>query len=132
MKKFASLLIAVGIVASPAWAGESDVTKVQMRAERAGTYSFAVTLRHADAGWDHYANRWEVLSMDGKVLATRTLLHPHVNEQPFTRSLGSVAVPVGATRVRIRSHDSVHEYGGAELVVDLKTGKTKPWTRGTS
>jgi hypothetical protein len=37
MKKFASLLIAVGIVASPARAGESDVTKVQMRAERAGT-----------------------------------------------------------------------------------------------
>ena len=78
MKKFASLLIAVGIVASPARAGESDVTKVQMRAERGGTYSFAVTLRHA--GWDHYANRWEVLSMDGKVLATRTLLHSHVNE----------------------------------------------------
>ena len=50
MKKFASLLIAVGIVASPAWAGESDVTKVQMRAERAGTYNFAVTLRHADVG----------------------------------------------------------------------------------
>ena len=132
MKKFASLLIAVGIVASPARAGESDVTKVQMRAERGGTYSFAVTLRHADAGWDHYANRWEVLSMDGKVLATRTLLHPHVNEQPFTRSLGNVAVPVGATRVRIRSHDSVHEYGGADLVVDLKTGKTKPWTGETS
>lgn len=132
MKKFASLLIAVGIVASPAWAGESDVTKVQMRAERAGTYNFAVTLRHADAGWDHYANRWEVLSMDGKVLATRTLLHPDVNEQPFTCSLGSVAVPVGATGVRIRSHDSVPEYGGADLVVDLKTGKTKPWTGETS
>ena len=77
MKKFASLLIAVGIVASPARAGESDVTKVQMRAERAGTYNFAVT---ADVCWDHYANRWEVLSMDGKVLATRTLLHSHVNE----------------------------------------------------
>jgi len=41
-------------------------------------------------------------------------------------------VPVGATRVRIRSHDSVPEYGGADLVVDLKTGKTKPWTGETS
>lgn len=119
-------------MASPARAGESDVTKVQRRAERAGTYNFAVTLRHADVGWDHYANRWEVLSMDGKVLAARTLLHLHVNEQPFTCSLGSVAVPVGATRVHIRSHDSVHKYGGADLVVDLKTGKTKPWTGETS
>jgi len=98
----------------PAMAVESDVT--------------AVTLRHADEGWEHYADRWEVLSLDGKVLATRTLFHPHVNEQPFTRSLSGVSVPAGTPAVRIRSHDKMHEYGGVELVIDLKTGATKPWT----
>lgn len=131
MRRFFKTILSglmLAMLASSGFAGESAVTKVDVRAEGSGTYNFSVTLRHADAGWDHYADRWEVLSMDGKVLATRTLFHPHVNEQPFTRSLGGVSVPAGAVSVRIRSHDSVHEYGGAELVVDLKTGKTKPWT----
>ena len=47
---------------------------------------FGVTLRHDDAGWDHFADRWEILSMNGDVLATRTLHHPHVNELPLTRT----------------------------------------------
>lgn len=135
MKLFPKIAIAglmAVMITSPGIAGESAVTAVEVRAEGTGVYSFSVTLRHADTGWDHYANRWEVLSMDGKVLATRTLFHPHVNEQPFTRSLGGVSVPVGTTTVRIRSHDSVHEYGGPELVVDLKTGETEPWTGGPS
>lgn len=105
----------------PAMAGESDVTAVSLRAESGGRYSFSVTLRHADEGWEHYADRWEVL-------ATRTLFHPNVNEQPFTRSLSGVLVPAGTPAVRIRSHDKMHEYGGVELVIDLKTGATKPWT----
>ena len=47
----------------------------------------------ADSGWDHYANRWEVLEPEGQVIATRTLLHPHVDEQPFTRSLSGIHIP---------------------------------------
>ena len=43
-----------------------------------------VTVQHADTGWDHYADAWEVLAPDGTVLGTRTLLHPHTDEQPFT------------------------------------------------
>jgi hypothetical protein len=41
-----------------------------------------VTVRHADEGWEHYADCWEVLTLDGEVLATRELAHPHDNEQP--------------------------------------------------
>ena len=130
-----SKLVLAGLVAfattTSALAGESEVTAVEVRAESAGTYSFSVTLRHADTGWDHYADRWEVLTMDGDILATRTLFHPHVNEQPFTRSLGGVKVPAGTTAVRVRSHDKVHEYGGPELVVDLTSGATMPWTGGS-
>ncbi len=112
----------------PSQAGESDVTAVSVRGEGRNTYAFSVTLRHADTGWDHYADRWEVLTLDGEILATRTLFHPHVDEQPFTRSLGGVKVPPGTKKVRIRSHDKVHEYGGPELVVDLSTGEHTPWS----
>lgn len=80
---------------------------------------FHVTLKHDDEGWDHYADRWEILSMDGEVLATRTLLHPHVDEQPFTRSLYQVKLPAGMRTVRVRGHDSRHGYGDSEQVVKL-------------
>jgi hypothetical protein len=81
---------------------------------------FGVTLRHVDAGSDHYADRWEILSMNGDVLATRTLLHPHVNEQPFTRYLYQVRLPADMREVRVRAHDSRHGYGSSELVVRLR------------
>ncbi|MEM6492118.1 MAG: hypothetical protein AAF684_09515 [Pseudomonadota bacterium] len=66
-----------------------------------------VTIRHADEGWDHYADQWTVETTGGEVLGTRTLLHPHVNEQPFTRSL-TVDIPAGLSAVAIRARDSVH------------------------
>ena len=56
----------------------------------------SVTLSHPDTGWDHYADGWEVLDAAGNSLGLRTLLHPHVTEQPFTRSLSGVTVPEGA------------------------------------
>ena len=78
-------------------------------------YRFDVTLSHADEGWDHYANQWQVLTADGVLLGTRTLAHPHVDEQPFTRSLSGVKVPknLGITQVLVRPRDSVHGEGAA-------------------
>lgn len=114
-------MIAAVLVALPpaAAGGEADV--VDARAARAGdgTWRFSVTVRHADEGWDHYADRWQVLAPGGEVLGTRVLHHPHVDEQPFTRSLGGVEIPAGLARVRVRARDSVHGHGGAEVVVAL-------------
>ncbi len=103
----------------PARAGEADVLAVAVARERAGVYRFDVTVRHADEGWEHYADAWDVVAPDGAVLATRVLYHPHVGEQPFTRSLSGVAVPGDLGRVSLRAHDKVHGYGGAEFTVDL-------------
>ncbi len=114
-----SLSIVLTAVPSGGIAGESDVIDVKAVKAKPGIYSFRVTVRHGDTGWKHYANRWEVLDANGNILATRVLHHPHVNEQPFTRSLAGVQVPSGITRVTLRSHDLVHGYGGAEVVVDL-------------
>jgi len=47
------------------------------------------------------------LDADGNSLGIRALAHPHVNEQPFTRSLGGVVIPQGLTEVYIRARCSV-------------------------
>jgi hypothetical protein len=85
----------------------------------ANQYAFSVTLQHADTGWDHYANQWQVLSPDQTVLGTRTLYHPHVDEQPFTRSLSGVAISSGMKSVIIRARDSVHGVSSQEFTVNL-------------
>lgn len=104
---------------SAAMAGEADVVNAEARKGADGSYRFDVTVRHADTGWDHYADRWEVLAPDGTVLGTRTLLHPHVEEQPFTRSLSGVKIPEGVAEVTIRAHDSVDGFGGKTLTLRL-------------
>ena len=113
------LAAALGALSGPARAGEVDVETVVVRQTAAGVYSFDVTLRHADSGWEHYADAWEIRDADGTVLARRVLVHPHVNEQPFTRSLGGVRPPAPLRRVTVVAHDSVHGYGGVEMTVDL-------------
>ena len=45
--------------------------------------------------------------------------HPHVKEQPFTRSLSGIPVPANVDRVVIEAHDSMHGYGGKKQVVEL-------------
>ena len=111
-----SLLV---ILALPAGAGEADVIAVDVACSDSRVCRFDVTVRHADEGWEHYANRWEVLSPAGELLATRVLAHPHVNEQPFTRSLTNVSIPGELAEVVVRAHDLVHGYGGKEQVVPV-------------
>ncbi|MFT5181409.1 MAG: hypothetical protein ACI8S3_001293 [Alphaproteobacteria bacterium] len=113
------------IIAGIANAGEADVVGVSLK-QNGATYRFNVTVSHADAGWDHYADKWEVVTPDGEVIDTRVLAHPHDNEQPFTRSLGSVRIPNGLEKVRVRAHDKVHGYGGGEMEIDMKTGEARP------
>jgi hypothetical protein len=108
---FTSLLI----LTTATYAGEADVIEVEIKKTADTIYFFKVTVRHADEGWDHYANKWDVVAPDGTVLGTRTLYHPHVDEQPFTRSLSDVEIPAPITEVTVRAHDSVHEYGGKTM-----------------
>jgi hypothetical protein len=113
-----ALAALLGSVAAGASAGPADV--ISASAECAGVLcSFRVTVRHADEGWSHYANAWEIVAPDDHVLATRVLRHPHVDEQPFTRELAGVRVPAGIESVRIRARDSMHGLGGQVVVVPL-------------
>ena len=65
-----------------------------------------VTVSHPDSGWDHYADGWEVLDAAGNRLGFRELFHPHVDEQPFTRTLSNVMIPDGTDEVFIRTRCS--------------------------
>ncbi len=117
--RLAGYLLSLAGLVAPALAGEADVLEARISPNDDGTFRVAATVRHRDTGWDHYANRWEILGPQGQIIATRTLLHPHVQEQPFTRSLGSVRIPPGLTWVKVRAHDLVHGYGGREVTVSV-------------
>jgi len=117
MRKFI-IFVLLATMHSAARAGEADVLDVKVSCNNKSICRFAVTVQHDDDGWKHYANRWEVLGPDGKVIATRVLAHPH-SKKPFTRSLDNVKIPAGVTEVRVRAHDLVHGYGGKEMVVKL-------------
>ncbi len=113
------IIAASMLLTTAAFAGKADVVDVKVTRQGAGTYSFDVTIRSDETGWDKYADKWDVVSPDGKVLGTRVLAHPHVDEQPFTRSLEGVAVPDSIKKIVIRAHDKVEGYGGKEMAVEL-------------
>jgi hypothetical protein len=112
------LLAVVLLLSSPAVFAD-DVRIVNVRVECPGSCTFSVTLEHDDEGWHHYANQWDVTSLDGQLLGSRVLYHPHENEQPFTRSLSGVMIPQGVSQVKVRARDTVHGYSTREVVVDI-------------
>ena len=83
------------------------------------TWRMDVTIAHDDTGWDHYADGWEVLDVSGNRLGYRELMHPHVEEQPFTRSLSSLVVPDGTREVFVRTHCSVEGWSDERVRVQL-------------
>ena len=106
-------------LAMPALADAPEI--VGAKAHRSGMgWKISVTLLHGDEGWDHYADRWQVLGPDGAVLGERVLAHPHVDEQPFTRSQSGIVIPDDLEEVTVRAHDSVHGWGGVEMTLPLK------------
>lgn len=100
------LAFVVGAAVAPAGAiaGEADVVGVKLRpGAAAGQWSFDVTVRSRDRGWDYYAERFEIVAPDGTILGTRVLLHPHEDEQPFTREVDNVRIPADVRSVAVRA-----------------------------
>ena len=103
---------------------DADIQFVRARRNDAGEWTFDVTVAHPDTGWADYTDGWHVETPEGEILGTRILLHPHVGEQPFTRSLGRVIVPPDVNEVRIRTHDLVRGYGPAAVALPLEEAGT--------
>lgn len=121
MKQLRPLLTAtlsLFTVASPALADPPVIEDVKLRAV-GGSWTISVTLSHPDTGWDHYADGWRVLSPSGEELGMRVLHHPHVEEQPFTRSLSGVTIPADLHEIQIEARDNKDGWVGTTKTVPL-------------
>lgn len=103
-------LLLLSLITYPALAGEVEVIDLKVRYNGTDSFQVITTVKHADTGWDHYANGWEILDEKGGVLGKRVLYHPHVNEQPFTRS-HTLTIPTSVKKITVRAIDSVHGFG---------------------
>ena len=73
-------------------------------------YTLSVTIESPDTGCDQFANWWEVITPQGELIYRRILGHSHVNEQPFTRSGGIVAIGANDSII-VRAHMNNLSYG---------------------
>jgi len=101
----------------------ADVIAVQASGQP-GAYQFSVATRSPDKGCSQYADWWEVVSSDGKLLYRCVLLHSHVGEQPFTRSGGPVPIQPESV-VWVRAHMNTGGYGGMAFKGSVTTGFAK-------
>ena len=112
-------LICLFCLSLPAHADDAVIEGAVARATGSG-WTFSVTLSHGDTGWDDYADGWRIVAVDGRELGMRVLYHPHVDEQPFTRSLSGVDIPDGTTEVFIEARTNADGWGTARFPVALE------------
>ncbi len=97
----------------------AQVTDVLATQKSDGSWCIATSVEHNDQGWDHYADGWQVIDLDGNEMAFRLLGHPHDNEQPFTRSQCNINIPSEISQVIVRAKCNKHGYGGKPFEVNL-------------
>ncbi len=93
-----------------------------------GTWRISATVSSPYETPDRYADAWRVLdggpldddTDEPSVLAIRELLHDHINEQPFTRSLNDVVIPDDVTTIVIEGRDQVSGWGGGRYEIVLE------------
>lgn len=119
MRMIALITVICSLLAVPGFADGPRI--VEAKAAKSGMgWRISVTLEHPDTGWDHYTDGWEVLDTAGNRLGLRELMHPHVDEQPFTRSLSSVMIPDGERKVIIRARCSIAGWSGEDFELSLR------------
>lgn len=106
----------------------AQVNQVTASQKADGSWCLYTEVRHNDQGWDHYADGWEVLDLTGNQIDYRSLAHPHVNEQPFTRSKCDIQIPATISKVVVRAKCKKHGFGGKPVVVDLNLSKGEGFT----
>lgn len=103
------------------WAGQADViaVAVERHLETEDVFDFRATILSNDTGDSYYADAFEILAPDGRLLGRRDLAHPHTDEQPFTRELNSLKVPPDIDRVTVRARHKPRGYDGQTVTVRL-------------
>ncbi|GLQ28041.1 hypothetical protein [Sulfitobacter pacificus] len=116
---FIRFILALLVTSTAVLADPPKIESVTARPS-GGYWTFDVTLKHADTGWDHYADAWRVVDLEGNELGLRNLAHPHVNEQPFTRSLSGVEIPADIREVGIQARDNLSGWSSEIKRVTLR------------
>jgi hypothetical protein len=101
---------------------EADIKSVSVTGSD-GNYTFSVEIKSDDTGWNQYADGWEILNAQGDLVYQRVLGHPHVNEQPFTRSGGPVNIGK-SDKIYIRAHLKNKGYVGDIFEGSVEKGFT--------
>ena len=101
MKAGIFFLLSLGLICVQASAQPPVIVKAEAIVQSNQLFDIAVTIEHPDTGWEHYASEWVVIVDDKHVVGKRTLYHPHVNEQPFTRYLRDIKIPPDATSIKV-------------------------------
>ena len=101
MKRISLISIPVFLLSINVLAQPPVIVKAEAIVQSNQLFDIAVTIEHDDTGWEHYANEWVVIVDDKKEVGKRTLYHPHVNEQPFTRYLRDIKIPADAKSIKV-------------------------------
>jgi len=119
MLRIVNLLAVLLLYPTLVMAGDVEIKRVELRSNNGGEeWTFYVTLKHDDTGWDHYADAWRIVDDEGKVIGKRVLYHPHEHEQPFTRSLSGVKLAEDAI-IYVEAHDKVHGWSKDRVKIDF-------------
>ena len=102
MKKLFLFLIAINLYANKPIILDAKLTCNKV-------CNINVTIKHNDSSWKHYVNKYEIYAKNNKI-ATRILYHPHIHEQPFTRSKSGFQIPKNTTSITIKAYDLVDGY----------------------
>jgi len=138
MKTITSILILVSLIALNLSAEEGtefnpDLNFAQVEFVKAvqssnGNWTFYVTVRHNDEGWNHYADLWEVVDPESvETFAERVLAHPHETEQPFLRSQSRIIFPENQCFVEVRAECQIYGFEGKTVLIDLETEDGKDY-----
>jgi hypothetical protein len=96
-----------------------DVIAVKVQPKGTATFDFDVTVSSPYDTPERYADAFRVTGKDGKVLGERNLMHDHASEQPFTRGLYGVKIPLDIRMINVQARDQRFGYGGKSVEVIL-------------
>jgi hypothetical protein len=96
-----------------------NVVNVQVKQRGPDRFDFDVTLSSPYDTAERYADGFRAVSASGLVYGERRLAHDHADEQPFTRDLPNIKIPVGISSVIIQGRDKRFGYGGKSMTVAL-------------
>ncbi|MEE9325986.1 MAG: hypothetical protein V3U71_01745 [Cocleimonas sp.] len=101
----------------------ANISEVTVQGEPS-KYTFFVSITSDETGCEQYADWWEVLDNEGKLIYRRVLGHSHVAEQPFTRDGNPVNIAANDF-VFVRAHMNNVGYSGDVFSGSVNSGFLK-------